>query len=179
MLGHGHLVDSHLHEDHLDDGHDLGVDGVINTVVNPEDGEVPGEVQECLQDNEEDSSVFDQEEVLSDSEDYDDVIDTSTVKRVQMIMQQQMNNLSSNGAATMGKALKNENPSDKGLNDNESSAESKICTSTVNKKDLEMQHSSSYGSGLPSYFLQKQLNVNVTIANDFFHEVAKGDILAV
>ena len=86
MLGHRHLGESHLHEDHLDDGHDLGVDGVINTVVNPEDGEVPGEVQDCLQDNEEDSSVFDQEEVLSDSEDYDDVIDTSTVKRVQMNM---------------------------------------------------------------------------------------------
>lgn len=44
---------------------------------------------------------------------------------------------------------------------------------------VDMQHSNSCGSGLPSYFLQKQLNVNVTIANDFFQVVAKGDISAV
>ena len=43
----------------------------------------------------------------------------------------------------------------------------------------ELTNQNTCGNGLPSYFLQRQLNVNANIANDFFSVVEKGDIQAV
>ena len=48
-------------------------------------------------------------------------------------------------------------------------------------QDPAMGHQASVCStnSLPSYFMQKQLNINANIVNDFFSVVAKGDIAAV
>ena len=117
------------------------------------------------------------DEGSSDDDEYDDVIDTSTVKRV---VYPPAGNQASNQATPAGKhgdgdGLKAPKQQGKGKTVTPVKEESHDSESDSNPGAVQQQQSSA----VPSYHMQQQLGVNATIARLFFDCVLKGDIDAV
>ena len=118
------------------------------------------------------------DEVSSDEDEYDDVIDTSTFKRATYPA---VGNQGSNQTTPAGKqgdadGLKATKPSGKGKTVlPPAKGDSHDSDTDSNPGTVQQQQS----CGMPSYHMQKQLGVGESIARLFFDKVLKGDIEAV